>query len=161
LPTTRKLIPAQVLLVASSGGHLFQLWALREAWDSFERVWVTLDTPDVRTLLDGERVLFARGPTTRNVPNLLRNIVLAFRLLRRLRPVVIVTTGAGVAVPFVWVGRLLGAHVVYVETMARIDRPSLSYRLVAHFVSRTYVQWPELSRAIPQARYCGTVADRR
>jgi beta-1,4-N-acetylglucosaminyltransferase len=156
-----KLEPTQVLLVASSGGHLFQLWALREAWETLDRAWVTLDTPDVRTLLDGERILFARGPTTRNVPNLLRNIVLAFRLLRRLRPVAIVTTGAGVAVPFVWVGRVLGIHVVYVETMARIHRPSLSYRLVARLVSRTYVQWPELARAIPNARYCGTVADRR
>jgi beta-1,4-N-acetylglucosaminyltransferase len=64
-------------------------------------------------------------------------------------------------VPFVWIGRLLGARVVYVETLARVDRPSLSYRLAAPFVTRTYVQWPELLRSIPGARFCGTVADRR
>lgn len=152
---------AKLLLVASPGGHLFQLWALRDAWEDIERTWVTVNTADVRALLPDEDVVFAHGPTNRNLPNLLRNIVFAFRLLRRTRPLAIVTTGAGVAVPFVWIGRLFGARVVYVETLARVETPSLSYRLAAPFVSRVYVQWPELLRAIPKARFCGTVVDRR
>jgi len=152
---------ANLLLVASPGGHLFQLWALREAWKGIERVWVTLDTADVRALLPEEDVLFAHGPTNRNLPNLLRNVAFAFRVVRRMRPLVIVTTGAGVAVPFVWIGRLFGARVVYVETLARVEGPSLSFRLVAPLVSRVYVQWPELLRAIPKARYSGTVVDHR
>jgi len=81
--------------------------------------------------------------------------------VRRMRPLVFVTTGAGVAVPFVWIGRLFGARVVYVETLARVEGPSLSFRLVAPLVSRVYVQWPELLRAIPKARYSGTVVDHR
>ena len=64
-----------------------------------------------------------------------------------MRPAVIVTTGAGVAVPFAWVGRLYGARVVYVESLTRIERPSLTYRLIRPIVTRAYVQWPELSAA--------------
>ena len=79
------------------------------------------------------------------------------RVLRAVRPVAVVTTGAGVAVPFALVARLLGVRVVYVETLTRIDTPSLSYRLSRPFVSRTYVQWPELTRSVPAARFCGTV----
>ncbi|MGZ4309424.1 MAG: PssD/Cps14F family polysaccharide biosynthesis glycosyltransferase [Gaiellaceae bacterium] len=131
--------------------------ALREAWEGFERVWVTFDAGDSRALLAGEEVVHAYQPTNRNLPNLLRNLLLAFRVVRRVRPAAIVTTGAGVAVPFAWAGRLLGAQVVYVETLARIEKPSLSYRLAAPAVTRTYVQWPELQRALPQARFCGTV----
>ena len=149
-----------MLLVCSSGGHLLQLLALREAWEGFDRVWVTFDAGDSRALLAGEEVVHAHQPTNRNVPNLLRNIVLALRVVPRVRPFAVVTTGAGVAVPFVWSARLLGARVVYVETLSRIDRPSLSYRLVAPAVSRTYVQWPELQRTLPRAHYCGTVFDR-
>jgi len=149
-----------LLLVCSSGGHLLQLLALREAWEGFDRVWVTFDAGDSRALLAGEEVVHAHQPTNRNVPNLLRNIVLASRVVRRERPFAVVTTGAGVAVPFVWLGRLFGARVVYVETLSRIDRPSLSYRLVAPAVSRTYVQWPELQRTLRRAHYCGTVFDR-
>jgi UDP-N-acetylglucosamine:LPS N-acetylglucosamine transferase len=148
---------AQLLLVSSVGGHLLQLLALRPAWSGFTRVWVTFDAADSRALLTDERVVHAYSPTNRNLPNLLRNLVLAVRVLRRVRPLAVVTTGAGVAVPFAVVSRLLGIPVVYVETMARIDTPSLSYRLSRPFVSRTYVQWPELARALPAARFCGTV----
>ena len=118
---------------------------------------MTFDAADTRALLGGEEVVHAHWPTNRNVPNLLRNLVLALRLVPRLRPRVLLTTGAGVAVPFGWVARLFGARVVFVESLTRIDSPSLSRRLLGPVVSRTYVQWPELQQAVPEARFCGTV----
>jgi len=153
---------ADVLLVCSTGGHLLQLLALRGAWDGFSRVWVTFDKSDARSLLADERVVFAHGPTNRNfgllaVRNLLRNGLTAVRLLRSVRPKVVLTTGAGVAVPFAWLGRLLGARVVYVESLTRIERPSLSCRLIAPVASRIYAQWPELTETVPRARYLGNV----
>jgi UDP-N-acetylglucosamine:LPS N-acetylglucosamine transferase len=108
-------------------------------------------------LLDGERVYFAYGPTNRSLKNLFRNLLLAARLVPRLRPRVILTTGAGVAVPFAVVGRLCGAHVVYVESLSRIDTASLSCRLIRPFAHRIYVQWPELADVIPGAHYAGNV----
>ena len=65
------------------------------------------------------------------------------------------TTGAGVAVPFAWIGRLLGARVVYVESVTRIEAPSLSCRLIRPVATRVYVQWPELLQAAAGARYVG------
>jgi UDP-N-acetylglucosamine:LPS N-acetylglucosamine transferase len=152
---------ADVLLACSAGGHLLQLLALRDAWGGFSHAWVTDDTSDARSLLEGERVAYAHWPTTRNVKTLLKNLVLAWRVLGRVRPKVVMTTGAGTAVPFAWVGRLRGARVVYVESLTRIDRPSLSCRLIAPTAERVYVQWPELLEALPRARYAGTVLARR
>ena len=146
-----------LLLVSSTGGHLLQLVALRDAFEGFDRVWVSFDGGDTRALLAGERVVHAFSPTNRNVPNLLRNFTLAVRVIRRVRPVAIVSTGAGVAVPFAWVGRAFGAHIVYVESVTRIDNPSLTYKLIAPVVSRLYVQWPELQRALPTSRFSGNV----
>jgi beta-1,4-N-acetylglucosaminyltransferase len=148
---------ADVLLVCSSGGHLLQLVSLRPAWQGLSRAWVTFDKSDARSLLRGERVIFAHGPTNRNVPNLLRNLVLAARVLRRARPRVVVTTGAGVAVPFAWLGRLMGAKVVYVESFTRIGGPSLSLRLIRPVAGRLYVQWPELAARLRGARHVGNV----
>jgi UDP-N-acetylglucosamine:LPS N-acetylglucosamine transferase len=148
---------ADVLLVCSSGGHLLQLAALRDAWHERTRVWVTFDKSDARSLLANERVVFAHGPTNRNLGNLLRNLVVAWRVVRDTRPRVVVTTGAGVAVPFAWTGRLHGAKVVYVESLARIEGPSLSYRLIAPIAYRHYVQWPELARVVRGSRYVGNV----
>ena len=97
-----------LLLVCSSGGHLLQLHELRAAWEPFPRAWVTFDKSDARSLLREERVIHAFGPTNRNIPNLLRNLRLAWRVIRPERPAAILTTGAGVAVPFAWIGRCTG-----------------------------------------------------
>jgi hypothetical protein len=146
-----------LLLVCSAGGHLLQLWLLEEVWRSRRRVWVTHERDDALSLLDGEDVLFAYGPTTRSISNLLRNLILAWRVVRRLRPRVLLTTGAGVAVPFAWIARLHRANVVYVESLTRIEQPSLSCRMIAPIASRIYVQWPELTRSLNRARYVGSV----
>ena len=135
------------MIVCSSGGHLLQMQELRAAWSDFERIWVTFDKSDARSLLRGERVVHAFSPTNRNIPNLLRNLRLAWRTLRRERPAAILTTGAGVAVPYAWVGRLLGIPTFYVESVTRIEGLSLSARLIAPVATRMYAQWPELAEA--------------
>jgi UDP-N-acetylglucosamine:LPS N-acetylglucosamine transferase len=70
---------------------------------------------------------------------------------------VLVTTGAGVAVPFAWLSRLYGTRVVYVESFTRIDSVSLSCRLISPFTERVYVQWPEALQLVRHARYVGNV----
>jgi UDP-N-acetylglucosamine:LPS N-acetylglucosamine transferase len=156
---TRSPNPAHrdLLLVCSTGGHLLQLVALRDAWAPFTRTWVTFDKSDSRSLLEGEHVVYAHGPTNRSLKNLLRNLSVAWRVVATTRPRVVLTTGAGVAVPFAWVGRLRGASVVYVESLARIDGPSLSYRLIAPIASRRYAQWPELAASLRGTRFAGNV----
>jgi beta-1,4-N-acetylglucosaminyltransferase len=144
-----------VLVVCSSGGHLFDAFAISPAWSGRTRAWVSFDKADVRSLLARERVYFGHGPTNRNIPNLIRNIGLAWRVIGESRPRVVVTTGAGIGVPFAWVARLRGARVIYVECAGRIDRPSLSGRLIAPVADRIYAQWPELAATWSRARYAG------
>ena len=146
---------AELLLVCSSGGHLLQLLALRDAWEPFSRVWVTFDKSDARSLLAEERTVYAHGPTNRSVKNLFRNLWLSWRVVGRVRPRVVLTTGAGVAVPFAWVARLRGARVVYGESFTRIERTSLSCRLVAPADERIYAQGAELTRDVRRPRYRG------
>jgi UDP-N-acetylglucosamine:LPS N-acetylglucosamine transferase len=146
-----------LLLVCSSGGHLLQLSSLQGAWEDLSRAWVSFDKSDVRSLLAGETVYVAHGPTNRSVKNLARNLLLAFRVVRRTRPRVMVTTGAGVAVPFGAAARLYGAKLVYIESFTRIDSISLSCRILRPLLSRMYVQWPEAVSLVPEARYVGSV----
>jgi UDP-N-acetylglucosamine:LPS N-acetylglucosamine transferase len=130
-----------VYLVASSGGHLAQLLCLAPWWQERRRTWVTFPLPDTRSALTGEDVVYAHHPTTRNLPNLARNLLLAWRTLRRDRPDVIVSTGAGVAVPYFVIGRLLQIPTVFVEVFDRIDSPTLTGRLCRPFTTRMCVQW--------------------
>lgn len=145
----------RVLLVGSSGGHLAQLHALKQWWQEGERLWVTFDTPDARALLRGEHAVWGHHPTTRNVPNLLRNLWLAQRVLRAWRPELIVSTGAGVALPFFLLARLFGARTCYVEVYDRIDAPTLTGRLCRPFSDLFLLQWKEQAVWYPEGRVIG------
>jgi UDP-N-acetylglucosamine:LPS N-acetylglucosamine transferase len=146
----------RVLLVCSPGGHLQQLLALAPAWEDADTTWVTLRSADVEELLDGRTVDFAHGPTNRDLWMLVRNLGVAWRVIRARDPDVILSTGAGVAVPFFWVGRLLGRRCVFVESLARVDTLSLTGRLVYPFAQEFFVQWRG-ARLRRRARYAGSV----
>lgn len=145
--------------MASSGGHLLELLPLADLWPRERRHWVTFQQSDAVSLLAGERVTWAYHPTNRNLPNLVRNLGLALLMVRRSKVQAIVTTGAGVGVPFVILGRLSGVNTVYIESMARITSPSLTGRLIYPFAETFIVQWPELLRFFKRARSFGTVFD--
>jgi hypothetical protein len=148
---------SRVLLVASSGGHLLQLVQLKAISPREDRHWVTFDAPDAHSLLADEAVTFAHHPTNRNVGNLVRNLHLAFQTIRRVRPTAIVSTGAGVAVPFCYAGRLLGARVIFIESFSRVTGLSLTGRLVYPIAHRFFVQWPELAKQRRRAEYAGSL----
>ena len=141
--------------MCSSGGHLAQLMALRAWWSGRDVCWVTFATEDSTSLLAGQRVVPAYHPTTRNLPNLVRNSLLALRVLRTERPDVIVSTGAGVALPFFVLGRLARIPTVYVEVFDRIDRPTLTARLCRPFTTRMLVQWEEQQALYPGSTLVG------
>ncbi len=146
LSNTQALEPSRlnerILLVGSSGGHLAQLMSLKSWWSANERAWVTFPTPDARSALDAEKdVSWAHSPTTRNIPNLLRNTKLAYSVIRRFKPTVIVSTGAGSAVPFFVIGNALGISTVYIEVFDRVESPTLTGRLCRPFTDLMLVQW--------------------
>lgn len=144
-----------LLLVCSSGGHFKGLLQLETFWRCYSRLWVTFDTPITRAALEGEEVIWAYSPTNRNLRNLFRNAILSWRVLRCCRCAVIVSTGAGVAVPFLILGKLLGHRTVFVESITRIESLSLSARLVLPFLDVLYVHWPQLQVRYPCAEIIG------
>ena len=145
----------KVVFVCSSGGHLAQLYRLKAWWQQHDRGWVTFDTIDATSLLAGERVVWAHHPTTRNVPNTLRNLRLALTLLRRDRPDVVISDGAGVALPFFVIAKALRIATVYVEVYDRIDSRTLTGRLCMPFSDLFCVQWEEQRALYPQATVIG------
>jgi UDP-N-acetylglucosamine:LPS N-acetylglucosamine transferase len=147
----------RVLLVCSSGGHLIQLHNLRPWWERHDRMWVTFKKLDSRSLLAGERVAWAHHPTTRNLPNLVRNLLLAWRQLRSFRPDVVVSSGAGVAFPFFLIARLLGQKTVYVEVYDRIDSATVTGRLCYPISNLFLLQWEEQRRSYPNGVVIGSL----
>lgn len=142
-PTTEVAVSKRVLFVSSSGGHLSQLLQLRAWWEQHERSWVTFDLPDARSKLEGETLIPAHHPTTRNALNAGRNALLAWSVINEYEPDVIVSNGAGVAFPFFVLAKTRGIPSVYLEVYDRIDSRTLTGRLCRPLATKFLVQWPE------------------
>jgi UDP-N-acetylglucosamine:LPS N-acetylglucosamine transferase len=142
-------------MVSTQGGHLTQLLVLRSWWADKERLWVCPDTPDVVDRLQGERVVTSYSPTTRNLPNMVRNLLLAIRLMVRERPALVVSAGAGVAVPFFVVAWLMRVPTVFIEVYDRVDSPTMTGRLCGPFTTRRIAQWEQQLTFYPDARLVG------
>lgn len=147
----------KVALVGSSGGHLTHLYLLEKFWKQEDRFWVTFDKADAQSLLKDERKYNAHYPTNRNIKNLLKNTVLAFKVLWIERPDLIISSGAAVAVPFFYLGKLFGCKTIYIEVFDRIDKPTITGKLVYPVTDRFIVQWPEMKKIYPKAIYLGGI----
>ncbi|MEP6799465.1 MAG: UDP-N-acetylglucosamine--LPS N-acetylglucosamine transferase [Lapillicoccus sp.] len=147
--------PEHVLLVGSSGGHLAQLLVLRTWWEQRNRTWVSFETPDAQSQLVGEDVRWAHFPTTRNLPNLLRNLALAPRVMRAVRPDLVVSTGAGVALPFFIWAKVMGVPTVFIEVYDRVDSRTLTARLCRPITDRFLVQWESQQELYPGSHVIG------
>ena len=77
----------KVCLVGSSGGHLTHLYMLKPFWKDKERFWVTFDKEDARSLLENEIMYPCYFPTNRNIKNLIKNTIVAFKILKKRNPI--------------------------------------------------------------------------
>src|SRR5215210_4305165 len=145
---------AVTVLAGSPGGHLDLLVAVGPALEESPRVWVTSPGPQADDLeRRGERVErlpeYGRSPV-RVLPNLRR----AVAILRRVRPAVVVASGASLVVPFCVLARLTGARIVFIETTARVGDASKSGRVIGRLASAVLVQWAETGARYRRAVLC-------
>ncbi len=147
----------KLCLVGSSGGHLTHLYLLKKYWQDKERFWVTFDKKDSRSLLKQETVYNCYFPTNRNIINLIRNTFLAIKIIVKEKPDVIISSGAAVAVPFFYIGKIFGAKTFYIEVFDRFDKPTLTGKLVYPITDAFIVQWEEMKKVYPKAINLGSI----
>ena len=124
----------KVCLVGSSGGHLTHLYMLKPFWKDKDHFWVTFDKEDARSLLEGEKMYPCYYPTNRSLKALVKNTKIAWDVLHKEKPDLIISCGAAVAVPFFYLGKMV-------------------YPIVDKFV----VQWEEQKKVYPKAVNLGSI----
>jgi UDP-N-acetylglucosamine--N-acetylmuramyl-(pentapeptide) pyrophosphoryl-undecaprenol N-acetylglucosamine transferase len=124
-----------------------------------DRVWVTFDTPQSRSLLKGEEVVYVDYAGPRDLTNVLRHSLRARSLFRGRHPFsTVVSAGSGIALSFLPLGRMHGASCHYIECSARSVGPSMT----GHLLSRVpgmhlYTQYRDWAR--PPWEFVGSVLD--
>lgn len=120
-----------ICLVATPGGHLHELFELVQRLPEYRtRVWLTPQTAQSTGLLSDEEVEFVPPVGSRQLGRTLRSFPRAVSLIRRLRPHAVLSTGAALCLPYLITARAHGIPVIYVESVTRIDGPSLTGRLL-------------------------------
>lgn len=148
------------LLVASTGGHLEQLYRLHTRFEPGlgDVEWVTFDTPQARNLLAAERVHYVPLVAPKDLKHTAASFGHAHRILGTGRFDRVISTGAAVAVPFLAVARAKGLEIHYIESAARSAAPSLSGSMVSHLPTvHLYAQYPRWGRS--KWLYRGAVFD--
>jgi beta-1,4-N-acetylglucosaminyltransferase len=145
----------RICIVSSCGGHLTEVRQLKAVYEAYEHLYVLNDQVQLPDDMIG-KTLFIRHSERDWL--FVVNLWEAARILARERPDVILSTGAGPVVPFALIGRLFfGVKVIFVETITRVERPSLTGRIMYHLAHRFYYQWKPLSRFFPRGQYGGLV----
>lgn len=153
----KKFKDMKFLIVGSSGGHLTHMYMLKDIWSKHDRAWVTFNKADANSILKDERKYWCHYPTNRNIPNLIKNTILAIKILKKERPDVIISSGAAVAMPFFLLGHLFGAKLIYIEVFDRINKPTISGKFCYKFADKFIVQWEEQLKVYPNAINLGQI----
>jgi beta-1,4-N-acetylglucosaminyltransferase len=153
------LTKPRILLPSSSGGHLAELFQLEDLLAASEYLFVTEDLPLTRMLLKDRPCRYVR-PNGNNRDwvfwgNFLINWLLAVPILLRFRPHAIVTTGSHTAIPFCYIGKLLGCKIIFILSFCRIDSKAAAASAVYPIADLFFVQWQQMRAAYPKSRFVG------
>jgi UDP-N-acetylglucosamine:LPS N-acetylglucosamine transferase len=128
-----------ICLVCSGGGHLSLLQSLSSTWRGYQHFWVSANKPDVTQILKNEELIFGYFPESRNWLNLLKNTYLALKIYVIKKPTHVISTGAGVAIPFLLLGKIFGIKTVYIEPIDFLTFPTVTGKIVYYFVDKFIV----------------------
>lgn len=136
------MIQGKALLVASTGGHLTQLSRMAKSWDlASDSLWVTFETHQSRSMLQGQRVLYVPYIAPRDFRGVLTARTTIDRFLQDEKFDHVVSTGAGVALAAFTSLRLRKIPKTYIESVSRTVGPSLTGRIISALgVAELYTQ---------------------
>lgn len=144
----------KICLICSHGGHLSEMLQLMEAFEGHETFFVTYDSTRTREL---ERKYLLRNIGT-NPLSMVQALFSTFRILRKEKPKVIVSTGAEIAIPAFYLAKLFRIKTIFIESWARVIEPSGTGRMVYPVADVFLVQWQRLlTRCGKKAKYEGAI----
>lgn len=142
----------KICLVASRGGHVEEL---RFAKELNGTSFLITEASDNDVAIAGN--VYYVEHINRKEPGLIRKIIKLFfraaKILRKEQPDCFISTGALISIPVLILGKLRGKKIVFIETLARVESPSISGRIAYRFADVFIVYWKSLLEFYPKAQY--------
>ena len=134
----------RVLAIASGGGHWVQLLRLRNAFDGCEVTYATVRSSYIADV-PGERFITVPDATRWDRLRLLWMGVRVVWVVFTRKPDIVVSTGAAPGYVAIRVGKILGSRTIWIDSIANVERLSLSGRKIGRYADLWLTQWPHLA----------------
>ena len=145
----------KVMAVASIGGHWIQLLRIARPMEGhYEMVYVSTH-PKCAIMVEGQKYCLTTDFSRSDAWKLVSAFLKAIKTIRKEKPDAIITTGAAPGLVYLLAGKLFGRKTIWIDSIANVNRLSLSGRIAALFVSRVYTQWQHLATA--KIHYSGDI----
>ena len=135
----------RILALASGGGHWVQLLRLRAAFEGCDVTYACVRA-DYAEDVPGERFVCFTDATRWDRWRLLKMLVQVAWIVLTRRPDVVISTGAAPGYVAILVGKWLGARTIWLDSIANVERLSLSGERVGRHADLWLTQWPHLAR---------------
>jgi beta-1,4-N-acetylglucosaminyltransferase len=145
----------KIAIACSTGGHMVQVKQLAPIYEKYDHFYFTFNGGVADEMARTARVFTIPNIVRRNPLSWFVGAVLSLVVVIRQRPDVVITTGAGIVVFFCVFAKLFGAKLIFIESMARVESPTLTARMLYPFTDLFFVQWPGLLKYFPKAQYVG------
>jgi len=147
----------KICLISSAGGHLSQMLQLEKLWKKYDCFYVTEKREISKDLTKKFKTYFIKDPG-RNLFRFCLSLFQTFSIFLKERPDIIITTGAGIAVPMGYIGRLFGKKIIFIESLSRVKNPSITGKFLYPMSNLFLVQWKFLLEKYgKRAKYGGRV----
>jgi len=147
----------KICLAASAGGHLSQLLSLGPVWEGAEVVCVSTGQV-VRDKLEAMGRTYTVGECNREHPfKALAIMYKCLKIVLREKPDVVLSTGAAPGFILCFWGKLFGAKIIWLDSIANTIKLSMSGRMVRVFSDLILSQWPDVAEKYPNVEYVGEV----
>lgn len=145
----------KLLAVASGGGHWIQLLRIVPAFQDCDVTFVTTHE-SYRSQVDGYRFLTVTDSNLATKFRLLKTALEVAWIIVTERPQIVVSTGAAPGYFALRLGRLIGARTIWLDSIANVDRLSVSGHRIGRFADLWLTQWPDLAK-VGGPLYVGSV----
>lgn len=143
----------KICFVASSGGHLEEIYQLKQISEKYKSFLVTEKTDFIGNIFCDKKYFVKQINRKQKwfIIDFIKLFVRALYIIQKERPTIIISTGALCSYPFCLLGKMLGAKVIYIESFARVVDASLTGKLVYKIADLFIVQWEEMKNIYPKA----------
>lgn len=149
----------KILFVSSSGGHFSELYKIKDVAKDFKKTLIVEKTPNFKTDFC-DKQYFVKEINRKENFFIIKFIFLFLKelfIFLKERPDYVITTGALCAYPISKIAKFFRKKIIYIESYARVYDLSMTGKKMYKFADLFLVQWLELVKKYPKAKYSGDV----